>query len=135
MTAQPWPMGYEKRAGMTSDLPFDSALTALALLAVDEQAYWRCHDLDRAQDGYPLHLTTREAVSLSGEFIERFGYDAAKRFITEVLHTPEESVDCEFLELRTNLRQRFGRKGPLYLAGYLAAERAITGHEPQERGA
>lgn len=128
---KPWPMGYRDEIGQ-QDSVFDGIAANLAFVeAIPAPERWRCHELDRHdaqpyEDFEPLRWAT--FMTMSGEFIARFGYAEARRFVTAVNDSAEdEDALLPFADLVTNLELRFGASGPAALSAQLAADLAIEG--------
>lgn len=127
----PWPMGYRDEAGGPAGIFGGIAANLAFVEATPTPERWRCHELDRHDsqpyDGYEP-LTWATFMAMGGEFIERFGYEEAQRFVTAELDSRnDEEALLPFLDLVTNLRLRFGPNGPVALGALLAAELAVTG--------
>lgn len=128
---KPWPLGYRnvfnsKQSDLNS-IAFEVAFTE----SVPAPERWRCHELDRhAVQPYDQlePLAWKTFMVMSGEFVDRFGYEEAQRYVTAVLDARhDEDALLPFIDLVTNLRLRFGPKGPVALGAMLAAELAVTG--------
>jgi hypothetical protein len=124
-TPQPWPMGIHRRErehGIEFEIAFAEAIPA--------PERWRCHELDRhdGQERGTEPITWQTFMCMSGEYIDRWGYEEAQRYVTAVIDGRDsERALLPFADLVENLKLRFGWRGPVCLGAMLAAELAVTG--------
>lgn len=127
---RPWPLGlrsiWNSKQRDLKSVAFEVAFTE----AIPMPERWRCHELDRF-DGQEIGtepITWKEFMCMSGEFIDRWGYEEAQRFVDAgIASRHDEDAFLPWADLVENLRLRFGWRGPLCLAAMLAAELAVTG--------
>lgn len=122
---KPWPLMYRDLTRQPADLlrdAFDGLGRSLEHLECGREAVWRCHELDRSDAaGAPVFpASARELSHFASETIDRFGYDYAHRFVLAVIR--KDDLDEEHASLIANVRRRFGPKGLLYFAGFLAVQ-------------
>jgi hypothetical protein len=132
-TQSQWPLNLPSRASAPVESHgFDHDDMALAVEIQDSMgdSYWRCIELDRHDGTPPMPLTWKTLMCLGGEFIERFGYEEAQRYVTAVLDS-RTNADAllPFIALVTNLKARYGPRGHVGLSAVLACELAVTGRD------
>jgi hypothetical protein len=126
-----WPLNLPPMAGAPVG-PGDTDHNEMAMdAALQEEigdGYWRCIELDRHDGTPPMPLRWKTLMCLGGEFVERFGYEEAQRYVTAVLDS-RTNADAllPFTALVTNLAARYGPQGHVGLSAVLACELAVTG--------
>jgi hypothetical protein len=90
--------------------------------------YWRHVEKARHDGNPPMEFNWKTFMCISGEFIDRFGYEEARRYCTSVLagRTDPEAL-LPFAALVQNLQDRYGPDGHEYLGMMLAVELHLTG--------
>jgi hypothetical protein len=128
-----WPLNLPSMASAPVEPDgFDHNEMALdvALQESMGDTYWRCIELDRHDGTPPMPLTWKTLMCLGGEFIERFGYEEAQRYVTAVIDSRADAdALLPFIALVTNLKARYGLRGHVGLSAVLACELAVTGRD------
>lgn len=124
----PWPLGLRREEGCvhTGEEP---DLT-VQMMASQRDTWWMVQEFDRAAvqppDDYARDV--RAIRWFAAETVDRFGYEAAQRFIDAVLR--QDALDAEHASLMANVEARFGYIGLLLFTAYLACN--CTGRDRYE---
>jgi hypothetical protein len=126
----PWPFTEPPMAGgPVIDIYGANVMLAESVMqGIVGDEWWGQVEKDRHDGSPPMEFDFKTFMSISGEFIDRFGYEEARRYCACVLagRTDPDAL-LPFAALVQNLQDRYGPDAHELLGSLLFAELYLTG--------